>query len=575
MKARRLNLLGSSSKRRGNVLVLSAVLMIPIFGFLAFTVDTGYICYTKGQLENAADASALAASMEFGTGSTQLEMEMNVRQAAYDVAAANFAAGKPVLLDLQNDIELGKREWNAQTNQFDLFFGPTATPFNVVRVTARMTQSGDSALPLFFAPAIGHDTADITAQAMATFQPRDLVLALDFSGSMNNDSEFRSIGSIPQASIEANILQIYQDLGSPIYGTLPFQPEYLTRSGQAASGSIPHIDVTWKGKQVSIVSTMNIENVVIEFSNSSTQTYTGFSGNTATVPSSPGYNKVRTVWVKSGDNESGAGPNYGEEFDFSHDGIKEAYGLDAIPYPYPDGAWWRYINYVGRSNDVEDAGYEYMFGIMSLINYWNDEKPGYSQTPDLWKTSQQPVKALKDAVGILSDIMSISGDDQLGLSIYTDPNNNGALLESGLTDDYGSIKSTTSQRQAGHYDRATNIGAGIREARLELEANGRSNAQHYIVLMTDGIANESSTSASPFDYALNEADAAAASGIRIISISLGAQGDDYLMEEIADRTSGEFFDVPGGQTVEQYSQQLEDIFKGIANQKALKLIPPQ
>ena len=45
-------------------------LMIPIFGFLAFTVDTGYICYTKGQLENAADAAALAASLEFGSGST-------------------------------------------------------------------------------------------------------------------------------------------------------------------------------------------------------------------------------------------------------------------------------------------------------------------------------------------------------------------------------------------------------------------------------------------------------------------------------------------------------------------------
>ena len=563
-----------SQDRRGNVMVMSAVLMIPIFGFLAFTVDTGYICHTKGQLENAADAAALAASLEFGSGSNQSQMEANIRQAAVEVAAANSAGGQAVTLDPNSDIELGKRVWNAQTGQFDLFFGPTATPYNIVRITARRTIGGNSALPLFFAPVIGHPTADVTAQAMATFQPRDIVLALDFSGSMNNDSEFRSVWSIPQASIEANILQIYQDLGSPAYGTLPFTPEYLTIAGQPAAGPIPHIDVTWKGKQVYIESTMNIENVVIEFSNSSKQTYTSFSGNTATVPSSPGYNKVRTVWVKSGDNESGDGPNYGEKFLFSHDGIKAAYGLDALPYPYPDGAWWRYINYVGYSDDVEDAGYKYMFGVMSLINYWNDEKPGYDQTPDLWKTSQQPVKALKDAVGILADIMSVGGDDRLGLSIYTDPNNNGAILESGLTDNYQSIKSTTTQRQAGHYDQATNIGAGIREARIELENNGRSNAQHFIVLMTDGIANESSTSASPFNFALNEADAAAASGIRIITISLGSQGDDYLMEEIADRTGGEFFDVPGGQTVAQYSLQLEDIFRGVANQKALKLVPP-
>jgi len=339
-------------KRRGNVMVMSAVLMIPIFGFLAFTVDTGYICYTKGQLENAADAAALAASLEFGSGSTQSQMEANVRKAAVEVAAENNAGGLPVELDGQSDIEMGKRVWNTETGQLDFFFGPSATPYNVVRITARRTIGGNSELPLFFAPVIGHPTADVSAQAMATFQPRDIVLALDFSGSMNNDSEFRSVWSIPQASIEANILQIYQDLGSPPYGTLPFTPEYLTISGQPAAGPVPHIEVTWKGKQVEIDSTMNIENVVIEFSNSSKQTYTGFSGGTATVPNSPGYNKIRTVWVKSGDNESGAGPNYGEEFLFSHNGIQAAYGLDALPYPYPDGAWWRYINYGSSRSSV-------------------------------------------------------------------------------------------------------------------------------------------------------------------------------------------------------------------------------
>jgi len=47
---------------------------------------------------------------------------------------------------------------------------------------------------------------------------------LDYSGSMAYDSQFRSIGLLGQAAIEANLQQIYQELGSPTFGTLTMTP---------------------------------------------------------------------------------------------------------------------------------------------------------------------------------------------------------------------------------------------------------------------------------------------------------------------------------------------------------------
>ena len=54
--------------RRGSILVLSAAMLVAIFAFTSFTVDVGLITVTKAQLESAADASSLAASLELSQG---------------------------------------------------------------------------------------------------------------------------------------------------------------------------------------------------------------------------------------------------------------------------------------------------------------------------------------------------------------------------------------------------------------------------------------------------------------------------------------------------------------------------
>ena len=84
-----------------------------------------------------------------------------------------------------------------------------------------------------------------------------------------------------------------------------------------------------------------------------------------------------------------------------------------------------------------------------------------SQTPDLWKTSEQPITALKEAVTVfLSYLQESNVDDRLALSVYTSADGT-ATLETGLTNDFSLVERISRQRQAGHYHNNTNIGAGL------------------------------------------------------------------------------------------------------------------
>ena len=52
-------------RRRGSIVPLSVLLMVPLLGMLAFTIDLGYIAWTATDLQTAADAAALAAPKSF------------------------------------------------------------------------------------------------------------------------------------------------------------------------------------------------------------------------------------------------------------------------------------------------------------------------------------------------------------------------------------------------------------------------------------------------------------------------------------------------------------------------------
>jgi hypothetical protein len=565
-------------KPRGTVLVLAAFLMVVMLAILALSVDLGYMMVVRTELKRATDAAALA-----GAG-VLIDGPEGAQANAMEYIARNPIGGKLVaeqegwleqlqqlITEEHGEIEVQVGHWDPDSPQSpeDLRFTQSDYMPSTIRV-ASMHQNA----PLFFAGIFGRDRFTVTEESIARYQPRDIALVLDFSGSMNDDSELKSIGwdGSNRETVEADLLQIYQDLGSTAYGDLQFQPQYLTVVGQPpASPEMAQISVTFRSSDVQVNSNKDLSNVVLQFSDGSMQKFEDLSGYTGEFQGTGEHagKRIDVAWVKSGSNESGDCPGCGERFEDTHAVIKETFGLDTTPYPYPSGSWDDYINYVKSSYNVHRAGYRKMYGHMTLINYWLEKKPRHDETPDLWMADAQPVGAVKDAVGVFMDyVQEVDTEDRIGLVVYNSASEE-ALIEHSLTEDFATVENTVEHRQAGHYNVYTNIGAGIGNAVGELQANARTGAFKMIVLMTDGMANRPSDAR---NYALQQAGAAAALRYPIVTISLGDNADTALMEQIADMTDGAHFRVPVGSSVEEYHEAIKEVFRQIAKERPLVLV---
>ena len=219
------------------------------------------------------------------------------------------------------------------------------------------------------------------------------MVVLDFSGSMNDDSCFGAIGKLGRSYIESNLQTMWTQLGSPVYGNLTFTPQYAKLKGRAASGTIPHIDVIYKRSSAEVSSTLNLSTVKLKFSSGATQTFSGLTGLLKVLQGS-GSNAGKDItncWVISGTNASLSSGNLDEQFDFTAANIKTASGL-TTPHPYLGGSWDEYIQAVqSSSNNIKAAGYRDMYGYMTWLEYLQTQRYGSADTPDLWKTSEQPV----------------------------------------------------------------------------------------------------------------------------------------------------------------------------------------
>ncbi len=214
----RLNFGAGRRQRRGKIIVMTAFLMTTMLGMVAFSVDVGYMAVTRTEIQICTDAAALAgaAGLVNGTATAQAQ--------ALDYLARNKVAGQ-TLGSNNATIEFGI--WNDTTRSFTV----TSIAPNGIRINTALNNA-----PLFFGRALNRDNFNTSAQSLAVYQPRDISLVLDYSGSMSFDSQFRSISLLGKPAIEANLLQIYQQLGSPTYGTLAFTPvSYGTASTNNSS----------------------------------------------------------------------------------------------------------------------------------------------------------------------------------------------------------------------------------------------------------------------------------------------------------------------------------------------------
>jgi Flp pilus assembly protein TadG len=176
-------------EEKGVTALLTAILIVMLLGFAALAIDIGHGMVTKNELQNIADAAALAATRQLGTiyqGMTYEEQlayvvgsgdETQIKNAAINVASQNRAGGMNNIVIRAEDILIGTWSPWAETN---------SQP-NAVRVTARRDSLENGQITTFFARIFGITGRDVSAMATAamtgqsTADPGELELPVGIS----------------------------------------------------------------------------------------------------------------------------------------------------------------------------------------------------------------------------------------------------------------------------------------------------------------------------------------------------------------------------------------------------------
>lgn len=649
----------AARQRRGAVLVLFLLLLPVILAFTALAVDTGIIVDQRTKMQNAVDAAALAAAGQIvavvDAAGREGAGEVDVNSLAVESAramAVEVAAMNGVYVDPNLDVRFGKSMYNEGTG--DWLVEWNATPFNVVQVSARRdstnpappdeNQPDGRPLKLPFAAAIGHGQQELFVTAAAFIESRDIVVVMDFSGSMNYDSRYMAqpLIRLGKQAIDENKWDIYDALERPAESVLPWEPECVTVQGQPPSHpSEPQIAVTleyWGNgrEKLSITSSKDLSNVVIYFNGGTwykvenpggSYTLAGGIGQTSGTFGSPWRGQIQRVYVKSGNNDSGEGPGFGERFDLDNASIVRHLGLDAVPYPQGwTGAWIDFVNDTRNNGELASSAYgiDYRckFGGKTFVEYILKNRRAYHQTPDLYKTPHYPFHAVKNGCSLLLDFLDgLDFGDAVGLVSYDGAGTGFRSADEGhrveayldaseaedgagvdltaepISRNYAGLDKIQRHKQAAHYMAFTNVAGGIVRANTLLADHARHGSRKTMLIMTDGAANcypagiampegfswaryttnydgqggvysTSDTSKRMAFYALVEA---VNNGCTVHTLSVGTDADRDLMKAMAFAGGGIYIDIPGGSTVAEMEDQLLAAFSRIA----AKVPPPR
>ncbi len=561
------------NRRRGIVAVLTGFMLVAIFAFVALSVDTGRIVLEETRMQNAVDAAALAAAQEInaavyaagqGQGSANIDANSiaveQARQMAEQVALANG-----VYIDPTADVRFGKRGYDEASGSWPITWD--ASPYNVVQVIARRTNSDveaeDGQLGLAFGWAVGRDKVPLQASATAFIEARDLVVVLDFSASMNDDSSLKSGLGLAQAE------------------------QQLDAMWDALKAS----QVTWPGK-----------------------TKKKFKNKFGNLDSYEG------TYISSWDedyvfNELNLGakkPNGSLKHPFPQAGRNSDGTPKSMPNEATSEALWKdYIDFV-----MDKSGtYNRKYGRRTLMDYLQERRYARNSSEDLWRSPHYPFTAIKDGASLFFDFLTeLDFGDEIGLVGYGqwaeqelefyDGDVDFDISADPITDDYATLNTMQRRRQAGEYNGWTAMGDGILKARELLvgaaddpddDGYSRYGSRPTMLIMTDGQTNQKpdgwsmpsgfqwsdwtdydgdgsadySTSNSKKQYAFWEATQAIDRGVTLHTMAVGQGADRELMEAIAFAGNGIFIDVPGGSTVADLEEQLLEAFRNVASQ-----VPP-
>jgi len=180
-------------RRRGAVLVLSCLLLVLLLALVAFSVDVGYICMARSQLQNSADSAAMAGAWGLLDerrllGTSYLgAVDAQARAAAANYAGLNAvcnaapSVGQNSANDLSGGIVFGHLDSSGS-----LVTAVSPANYNAVQVTVLRDQQHNGPLNLFFSRVLGISAT--TAQATATAVFRDGINGFRATDSTGNTS---------------------------------------------------------------------------------------------------------------------------------------------------------------------------------------------------------------------------------------------------------------------------------------------------------------------------------------------------------------------------------------------------
>jgi Flp pilus assembly protein TadG len=180
------------ARRRGSILPLVVISLVALLGFTALAIDVGMLVTGRTQAQNAADTAAMTAARSLDGSPSP-----NYNQAATN--GRNAAANNKVLSvgvrTAEVEIQFGTYHYNVDDQVFEVV--PTGTSYTPLKYTplptgdnynlarSRVRLQPDRA----FSRVFSLSPLNVSAAAVAAHRPRDFTLVLDYSGSMNNESD--------------------------------------------------------------------------------------------------------------------------------------------------------------------------------------------------------------------------------------------------------------------------------------------------------------------------------------------------------------------------------------------------
>ena len=167
-------------------MVLFAISLMAIIAFMALAIDLGMLAVARTQCQDAADSAAMAGARTLNgvTSGGANNNYSNVSPNAIAATTANTVLGK-TLTSSQLTLQIGRYSYVSGDQQFEgQFPGPSSQNWSLVQ--AQIAANVSSQLP--FAKVFNFTGGNIQTTSTAVQRPRDIVIVLDYSGSMRFSS---------------------------------------------------------------------------------------------------------------------------------------------------------------------------------------------------------------------------------------------------------------------------------------------------------------------------------------------------------------------------------------------------